>query len=440
MLPSTARYNDASHARVIAVQYIEIQKVFLHLGAALAVGLLIGLERGWKQRDESEGSRVAGVRTFALLGLLGGVCALLAGQLGVLVLGLAFLAVAAAATTAYALNLQRTSDASITSLVAGLLTFALGAVAGLGEVEVAVGFAVVATLLLGFKPQLHHWVKALEGKELRAVLQLSLISLVLLPLLPNRGYGPWEALNPYEIWWMVVLIAGISFVGYFAIKIAGARKGVLYTGLFGGLASSTALTLNFARAAHYEKASAPLLAVGVLVACATMYPRMLLVAALINAQMLQPLLLPVVVMAVMVYGMALYYWWRSGQKQHTAMGTPFKNPLELKSAAGFGVLLALITLLGRALKVWLGTTGILVLAAASGVADVDAITLSLSRMSQDDISPQVAVTAIVIAAAVNNLVKGGIALVVGGRQLGMRVALPLLFASLAGLLIVWPLV
>jgi len=421
------------------VQFADIQNIFFLLGTSLAVGLLIGLERGWEKREDIEGSRVAGFRTFALLGLFGGVSALLAEHLGALVLGLAFVAVAAGVTAAYVVNVQRTNDASITSLVASLLTFALGAVAGLGEVEIAVAFAVVSTLLLGFKPQLHHWVSALEGKELRAVLQLSLISLVLLPLLPNQGYGPWQALNPYEIWWMVVLIAGISFVGYFAIKIAGTRKGILYTGLFGGLASSTALTLDFARAARYEPASAPLLAIGVLIACATMYLRMLLVAVLINAQMLQPMLIPVAVMAAIVYATALCYWWRSGQKQQKTKSTPFNNPLELKAAAGFGVLLALVTLLGRALKVWLGTTGIYMLAAASGVADVDAITLSLSRMSQDDMLPHVAVTAIVIAAAVNNLVKGGMAGVIGGRQLGVRVAVPLLVASLAGLFAVrWP--
>lgn len=422
------------------MQFADLQKVFFLLGTSLAVGLLIGMERGWKLREAGEGGRVAGFRTFALLGLLGGVSALLAERLGALVLGLAFIAVAAGVTVAYVVNVQRTNDESITSLVASLLTFSLGAVAGLGEVEVAVAFAVVTTLLLGFKPQLHRWIGALEGRELRAVLQLSLISLVLLPLLPNRGYGPWQVLNPYEIWWMVVLIAGISFVGYFAIKIAGARKGVLYTGLFGGLASSTALTLNFARAARYDTASAPLLAVGVLVACATMYPRMLLVATLINVQMLRPMLVPVAVMATIVYGTALYYWWRSSLKQQKTMSTPFSNPLELKAAAGFGLLLALITLLGTALKTWLGTAGIFVLAAASGVADVDAITLSLSRMSQDDLLPRVAVMAIVTAAAVNNLVKGGMAVVIGGRQLGVRVALPLLAASLAGLFVVWRLV
>lgn len=415
----------------------DIQELFFVLGTALAVGLLIGLERGWKKRELTEGSRVAGVRTFALLGLLGGATALLSQRLGVLVLAGGFLAVAGIVVTAYVVNFQRANDAGITTLVAALVTFALGAVAGVGEVEIAVAFAVVTTLLLGFKPQLHHWVGALEAQELGAILQLLLISLVLLPLLPDRGYGPWQALNPYEIWWMVVLIAGISFVGYFAIKLAGARKGILYTGLFGGLAASTALTLNFARAARYESANAPLLAIGVLIACGTMYPRMLLVAVLINRELLQPMLLPVLVMALLVYGTALYFWWRSTQKQQKTLSTPFTNPLELKAAAGFGLLLALVTLLGRALKAWAGTTGVLVLAAASGVADVDAITLSLSRMSQDELTPQVAVTGIVIAAAVNNLVKGGMAAVIGGPQLGLRVALPLVLASLAGLLAVW---
>jgi uncharacterized membrane protein (DUF4010 family) len=415
----------------------DIQQTFLLLATSLAVGLLIGLERGWEKRGDSEGTRVAGVRTFALLGLLGGVTALLAEHLGVLALGLTFIAVTGAVTTAYVVNFKRTSDVGITTLVASLLTVALGATAALGEPGLAVAFAVVTTLLLGFKPQLHHWVSVLEGRELRAVLQLLLISVVLLPLLPDRNYGPWQALNPYEIWWMVVLIACISFAGYFAIKIAGARKGVLYTGLFGGLASSTALTLHFARAARFEPASAPLLAIGVLIACATMYPRMLLVAVVVNPQLLQPLWLPVVVMAVTVYTTALYHWWRSGQKQQKTASTPFTNPLELKAAAGFGVLLALVTLLGKALQAWQGNAGVLMLAAASGVADVDAITLSLSRMSQGDLVPRVAVTGIVIAAAVNNLVKGGMAAVIGGGKLGVRVALPLLIASVAGLLAVW---
>lgn len=419
------------------MQLGDVQQIFFFLGASLAIGLLIGVERGWKEREVEEGERIAGVRTYGLIGLLGGGTALIAGHLGVVALGLAFLALAGVLTAAYIANLRREDDVGITSLVASLLTFVLGAMAGLGEVAAAAAFAVLTTLLLGFKPQLHRWVRALDARELRAGLQLLLISVVLLPILPNQGYGPWQALNPYEIWWMVVLIASISFIGYFAIKLAGARKGAMYTGLFAGLASSTAATLSFSRAARSDPKSGPALATGILLACGTMFPRMFLIAGLINPQLLRPMLLPAAVMAVVVYGTALYYWRGTPSREKDNTATPLNNPLELKAAAAFGVLLALVTFLGKALKAWLGTAGVLMLAGASGVADVDAITLSLSRMSRDGLEPGNAVIGIVIAAAVNSLIKGAMATSIGGGALGLRVGLPLLTASAGGLAVAW---
>jgi MgtC family protein/uncharacterized protein DUF4010 len=233
------------------------QQTFLRLSVALAIGLVIGVERGWKEREAREGERVAGVRTYGLIGLLGGGMALVAERLGPLPRALAFVALAGVLTAAYAINVERDDDAGITSLVAGLLTFVFGALAALGQVAVAAASAVVTTLLLGFKPVLHRWVSALEGKELRAGLKLLLISVVLLPILPDQGYGPWQALNPYQIWCMVVLIAGISFAGYFTIKIAGPRKGTVIAGLCAGVASSTALTLHFSRMARREPDAIP---------------------------------------------------------------------------------------------------------------------------------------------------------------------------------------
>ncbi|MGH7433583.1 MAG: MgtC/SapB family protein [Candidatus Methylomirabilales bacterium] len=412
------------------------QQTFLRLGVALAIGLLIGLERGWKEREAREGERVAGVRTYGLMGLLGGGMALVAEHLGPLPLALAFVALAGVLTAAYVINVER-DDAGITSLVAGLLTFAFGALATLGQVAVAAASAVVTTLLLSFKPVLHRWVSALEGKELHAGLKLLLISVVLLPILPDRGYGPWQALNPYQIWWMVVLIAGISFAGYFAIKLAGARKGAVIAGLCAGLASSTALTLHFSRMARREPDATPVLATGILLACGTMYPRMLLVAGLVNPQLLERLWAAAAVMAALVYGTALSYWRFSAGRADDTAATPFKNPLELRTALSFGALLAVIMILGEALKAWLGEAGILMLAAASGVAEVDAITLSLARMSRGDLAPGVAVTGLVTAAAANSFLKGALAAGIGGRQLGLRVGAPLLAASAGGLLSVW---
>ncbi|MGD8803934.1 MAG: MgtC/SapB family protein, partial [Gammaproteobacteria bacterium] len=235
-------------------------QVFYHLCVALAIGLLIGVERGWKEREAQEGERVAGVRTFGLIGLLGGGTALLAEQLGSLVLGLAFVGMAGALTTVYVVNFRSSEDdAGITSLITGLLTFVFGALTVMGQAAVAAAFAVVTTLLLSYKPVLHQWVSALEVDELRAGIKLLLISVVLLPILPDQGFGPWQALNPYEMWWMVVLVASISFTGYFAIKIAGTRRGTVLTGLFGGLASSTALTLHFSRMSRGNDKLAPML-------------------------------------------------------------------------------------------------------------------------------------------------------------------------------------
>jgi uncharacterized membrane protein (DUF4010 family) len=412
------------------------QQTFYYLSVALAIGLLIGIERGWKEREAEEGERVAGVRTYGLMGLLGGSSVLLAEHLGPLALGLAFVGLAAALTTAYVVNLRRGDDVGITSLVAGLLTFVLGALATAGEVTIAAASAVVTTLLLSYKPQLHHWISGLEAKELRAGIKLLLISVVLLPVLPNQGYGPWQALNPYAIWWMVVLIAVISFAGYCATKIGGTRRGIVFTGLFGGLASSTAVTLHFSRMSRREPGMAPVLATAILLACGTMFPRMLLVASVINPQLFAPLLTPAAAMALLVYLPSLLYW-RSQPNKETDVVSPLRNPLELNTALTFGFLLALVLLLGKALRSWFGEAGVLTLAAASGVTDVDAITLSLARMSEDDLALRIAAIGVVIAASINSLTKGFMATVIGGRNIGFRVGLPLLASATVGSTLAW---
>jgi uncharacterized membrane protein (DUF4010 family) len=415
----------------------EEQLTFYYLGVALAIGLLIGIERGWKEREVKEGMRAAGVRTYGLIGLLGGVLALLAGHVGALILGLAFVAVTGTLTIVYFFK-QRNgdSDVGITSLVAALLTFALGALATMGEVAIASGAAVVTTLLLSYKPLLHRWVSALEEEELRAGIKLLLISVVLLPILPNQSYGPWHAINPYAIWWMVVLTAAISFVGYFAIKIAGARRGTIFTALFSGLASSTVLTLHFSRMANRNRAMTPILATGILLACGTMFPRILLVASIFNTNLFRPLIVPVVLMALLTYIPAIWYW-RSQSHENVNPESLLKNPLELKTALTFGAFLALIMLLGKTLQAWFGDMGVMALSTVSGVTDVDAITLSLARMSNDDLALRVATMGIVLAASANCITKGCMAAVIGGREIGLRVGLPLLATSIGGLIAVW---
>jgi uncharacterized membrane protein (DUF4010 family) len=295
---------------------------------------------------------------------------------------------------------------------------------------------VVAALLLSSKSALHRWLVTLSREELTAGLKLLLLSVVVLPLLPDRGFGPWEALNPHRIWWMVVLIAAVSFVGYFAIKTAGARKGSLFTGLFAGLSSSTALTLHFSRLARAQPQQDRLFATGILLACGTMLPRMAVILGVLAPALLLPALPALALMTVVLYGVALRHWWGLPDKAGD-LATPLSNPLELHMALGFGALLALVMVLAKGMELWLGSAGVLALAAASGIADVDAMTLSLAGMSQSGLDTKIAVGGIVVAAASNCLFKGGMAVAVGGPQLALSVALPLVIAAVLGPLGVW---
>lgn len=410
---------------------------FERLGVALALGLLIGLERGWKRRSEAEGTRVAGLRTFGLLGLLGGILALLARELGAIVLAVGFAALAAVLVLVYLHNVRvrDEADRGITSLIAGLLTLTLGGLAGVGYTGVAAAGAVVTALLLNLKPTLHGWLERLSRDELLAVLKLGLISVVVLPVLPDRGYGPWDVLNPWAIWWLVVLIAGISFVGYFAMKMLGPGRGIPLTGLFGGLTSSTATTLSFARMGRRQPELGPILASGIAIAAATMFPRILLEVAVVNSALLEVLAPVIAVVTLLMLLGALLLWWRSPGPVESGE-VNLKNPFEIAPALQFAALLAGVMVLAEAARQWFGDTGVFVLAAVSGLTDVDAITLSMARMAGDDLAPDSAVGAILIAAAVNTAVKVILAALLG--RAGMALRLATVFApALAGGGLVW---
>ncbi|HHL45696.1 MAG TPA: MgtC/SapB family protein [Gammaproteobacteria bacterium] len=405
-------------------------ELLLSLGVALAVGLLIGVERGWHERSVAEGGRIAGIRTFGLIGLLGGLWALVAEQLGEVLLGVAFAAFAVLVIVAHVQAVVLRKDVGITTVVAALITFALGALAVRGFMMVAAAVAVVTASLLSLKPVLHRWLQRLEPAELYGALKLLLISVVLLPVLPNQGYGPWQALNPYAIWWLVVLIAGLSFAAYFAMKIGGAGKGILLVSLLGGMVSSTAVTLSFSRMGK-DGILYRLLSAGVIAASATMFPRILLEVAVVNPALLPDLLLPLGLMTLVAYAGA-YWIWSTQTRPTEVVEPPLRNPFELLPALQFGLLLALVMLLSKAFYTWLGEGGIYLLTVLSSLGDVDAIVLSLARMAQGELTNELAVRAIVLAAVVNTLVKGVLVFAVGGKRMGWRVALVFLLALLAG--------
>ncbi len=398
---------------------------------ALLLGAIIGTQRGWVMRHGVEGSRVAGIRTFSLVGLLGGLVAVLSQLYTPLLLGFALIALVCLAGVAFVVRQRISEDLSITGIVSLLITFVIGSLAASGQAVLAASAAVITALVLDNKRELHDALQKLQEYELDAALRLLLISIVLLPMLPNQTYGPWNALNPYEIWWMVVLIASISFVGYFAIKIGGERRGILFTSVFAGLSSSTALTLQFSQLSKEQPRISPLLASGILLSCGTMFPRLIVVLTVLNPPLVK-LLWPIILsMMVAMYFMA-WRIWREVDIENIEPDNKQKNPLALQSAVFFGLVLAMIMLLSHALSDWFGDAGTLILSALSGITDVDAISLALARQSSQTLSLSTAALGIVIAASVNTLVKMGMVVVLGDKSLARRIAPAMLLSVLTG--------
>jgi len=407
------------------------------LGAALAIGLLIGLERGWHQRDLSEGARVAGLRTFALTGLLGGVLGSLAPTFGPWPLVAGLVALALLMAVAYLRSAQATGGLSATTSVALLLTLALGAYASSGAIALALAAAVVATVLLNLKPTLHGWLRQIKHRELTAALQLLVLSVVILPYLPNAGFGPYAALNPYALWWAVILIAGLSLAGHFAVRIAGPRRGLLWTGMLGGLASSTAATLALARRARQQPALADAAAMGTLAASAMMFLRMAVLLGAIHPPLLRTYGAALVFTGAAMAGLSLWQWRRLPvPPPDSDEGVAQIPPFDLSTALGFGAFLAAMAVLMPAARDWLGHGGIYGLAAVSGLADVDATAISIARLQAADGLPvAAAVTALGLVTLTNMITKATIAWVTGGARLGRAVASGYALCMLAGALV-----
>lgn len=412
-------------------------QILLNFASALAAGLLIGAERGWQERNHDDARLAAGIRTFGLTGLLGGFALLLGEHFGIIAWAAIFLGFAALVLASYVGDLIQHQELGMTSEVALLITFLLGSLAVAGHAPLAAAGAVAVALLLSLKRALHGALQRLGENELLGALKLLFISLVLLPALPNQGYGPWQVFNPYVIWWMVVLIAAIGFAAYVAIRLFGTRHGLLVTALLGSMVSSTAMTITLARL-HANPRLRAMLACGLLATSVLMFPRVLLEVGLVNPGLLTQLAWPLLV-TMLVYGAgALLFYRLAGREQDEGGEPPLKNPFELAPALRFAALLLLILFLVEGARRWLGDAGVYLVALVSGLADVDAITLSLARSARSDLSQQVAVHGIFLAALSNSLVKAGLIVLIGGRQLALR-TLPVMFAGLlaGGATLLW---
>jgi uncharacterized membrane protein (DUF4010 family) len=409
-------------------------EMMTRLAVALAIGLLIGLERGWEQRRMAEGERVAGFRTFGLVGLLGAATVILAREESLVTAAVA-LTLGLVTALGYYRKSRSPRGQSATGMIALLLTFALGAMAGRGYVEAAASAGVVVTLLLSVKPELHGLLHRIERDELLATIRLLLISVVMLPILPDRGFGPWQALNPYRLWWMVVLVASISYLGYLADRLWGGERNSLFTGLFGGLVSSTAVAWTLSRRAPAARQDADSLAAGIIIASSMMFPRLLAVLLPVASAVVVRLVAPIAAAALVGFaaGAALELRARGARSPGRTHRVRLRNPLDLSTAVKFGLFLAAITVAARTIGDFGGNRGLYLVAAAAGLADVDAIALSVASMaSHGAVSASGAATAVLIAATANTVVKSAIAAAVGGSRLGVRVALPMAASLAAG--------
>ena len=407
---------------------------------ALLIGTLLGIER--ERHKQSDGDlSVGGLRTFILLAMLGAIGGWLAKLLDFpWILVAVVLATLVAVVASYVLAARVQPDAlGLTTELAALAICLLGAMVMLGHREIAVALAIAMAAALAYKQPLHGLVSRLDADDVYAGVRLLAATFIVLPLLPDRAIDPLGALNPQKLWLLVLLISSLSLVGYVAVRLLGPDRGLPLTGLTGGLVSSTAVTLSFARQSR-ERAharSAPAFACGILIAWGVMFLRVLATVLIVNRALLPRLVLPFLGMAAVAAGFAWVMFRRRADDGSAGSGVPLSNPFSLTSAAKFAALFALVLLLVAFVQQNYPRGGVYVVAALAGTTDVDAITLSMSEYARRA-EVDVAVTAIVIAALTNTVVKALMVTGLGAPGLRRPVLLgaaSIVFAGLAAVLL-----
>lgn len=399
------------------------QAVFLRFGVALVLGILVGLEREYAQ-DRVHGEDYAGVRTFALIGLLGAMAAFAAEQTQsvwafVAVLGLLGLLV----LIAYRVT-TRDGDVGLTTEMAILVTALCGAFCYWDQMPLAIAIAVSTTVLLSLKLELHRFANIITREDVFATLKFAVVTAIVLPVLPDKPLAgpPLDVLIPHDIWLMVVLISAMSFAGYVLIKTVGARRGISLTGLLGGLASSTALTLSMTERSRQRGTDLGRpLAQAIMLAWTVMYGRLMIEVGVVSHGLLIGLWWPIGAAALVGVGYGAYLFF--AQRTDEQQDADFHNPFDLSTALRFGALYAVILLGSRLAQTYLGDTGLYISSVVGGLADVDAISLSVAQLHSAAGGPttQAASQAILLAAMSNTLAKG--LMVMFGGSAALRKAL-----------------
>ncbi|WP_243406089.1 DUF4010 domain-containing protein [Sphingosinicella sp. YJ22] len=396
---------------------------------SLGLGLLIGLERGWSARDQPEGSRVAGLRTFGLLGLLGGIAGVMVTATGPIVPALLVSGAVATLVIGYAREIRDGDWVGATSLIAGLVTLGIGYLATTGQTVMAAAIAATVALILATKKQLHGLLDRLSEADLRATIRFVIIAAVILPLLPDGRYGPYDAWNPRQIWLVVVLVSGFSFAGYVADRAFGRSRGTLATAAIGGLYSSTAVTAALSARLRSGSGGDFLLSAGIAVASTLMFCRVLALTAVLAPSAMPSLAIPVVP-AALVSALATLWLVRRSRDEAMAetVAAETRNPFDLLPALGFALLVAVMAVAARWAEQRFGDAGVATLIAISGSFDVDAAIVTVGSLRPGTLDPETAGLVIAIPVLLNTLFKAFVVFGTAGWTKG-RLGIATLVAS-----------
>jgi len=399
-----------------------VMELAARFAAAAGLGLVVGLEREHSQKGAKT---FAGARTFALIALLGAIAAYVQGRHGAeWMVVAAFLGITSLVAVSYFVS-SRAGQLGATTEVSALFTFLVGALCGWGELGLAAGVGVAGLFLLSIKEWSDRLARRISEEDVVAAVKFAVITAIILPLLPNRAFGPTPALqvlNPFKIWLMVVLISGLNFASYILVKIVGQRHGLGLTGILGGLVSSTAVTLGFSQRSRLEPPLAAALTLGILLAWTVMFVRVLVMVSIVSPDLALRLATGIGLMAGVSLALCAFLWWRhrtgEGETETIKSG---QNPFDLSEAVKFGLLFGVVIFVARAAQVYFGDTGLYIAGGLAGLTDVDAISLSMANLANAnpaDLGP--AARTVLIAVLSNTLVKGGMAVLLGGAAMRSR--------------------
>ncbi|MBI2665195.1 MgtC/SapB family protein [Candidatus Woesearchaeota archaeon] len=400
---------------------------------AIALGTLVGLEREYA-RFKKRGHSYAGIRTFPLISLFGALAAFLGNVISPWILYISMMLLGILIIVAYYILAEHdVKHSGATSELAGFLVFFIGMFCFYGEFTFAISLTVITTIILYSRSVLHHLAETITKKEMRDTIIFIMIAFVVLPLLPNQWYGPRQLFNPYILWLMIVLVSGISFFGYVLVRRFG-EKGIELTGILGGLVGSTPMTINFSERSKKEKKIYRALALGVILANSVMFIRVLTEVFIINQPLFKKVVLPILALTL-ITGSSAYFLWK--KMKHVANNAQIESPLKLISAVKFGLFFAGILALVKIAEAYLSNSGVYLISFLSGIANMDAITVTLSQLAKSGLALETASKGIFLAMLTNLTFNTAIAYWIGRKDFSRIILRVFIIVLIAGGLIFW---